>query len=424
MMVEHHELPVVNFIMLVGSGPETDPLDKLGLSTLTAALLDEGTGSRDALAIADQAAFLGATLSSSSGWDASRVSLQTIATQMDSALALFADVILRPSFPEAELERIRRERLTAIIQQQDSPQRVADVAFARVVFGEGHPYGRQQIGTAATVSSVSREDIQNYYRAHYRPNNSTLIIVGDFKPADMEKRLGSLFGVWERGEVQRPTFVHPPPRTGTSIYIVDKPGTPQSSVRIGHVGTSRSTPDYFGLLIANTMLGGSFTSRLNMNLREAKGFTYGAFSSFDMRKTEGPFVTQAEVVSAKTDSAVLEFMKELNGIRDTAPAAEVDKARQYLQLQLPDAFETPADIAGRLVSVALHGLPLDYYNSYAQSIAAVTLGEAQRVAAAHIHPDRLAIVIVGDRRAIEPGLRRLGLGPIQLRDMSGAPLRE
>ena len=423
LMVEHHELPVVNFIMLVKSGPETDPSDRLGLSTLTAAMMDEGAGSRDALAIADQVAFLGATLGTSSGWDASRVSLQTITTQIDSALALFADVIMRPTFPDAELERLRRERLTALIQIQDNPPQIAEIAFARIVFGDAHPYGRPQLGNEKTVASITREDVQGYYRSNYRPNNSTLIVVGDFSPADIEKRITTLFGGWERGEVPQIAAVAPPARSRSSVYLIDKPRTPQASVRVGHVGVARSSPDYFGLAVANTVLGGSFTSRLNMNLREAKAFTYGANSRFDMRETPGPFAARAEIFTTKADSGIAEFMKELSAIRDSIPAAELEKAKQYLQLQLPNAFETPGDIAAQLVPIALYGLPLDYYNTYAQSIGSVTVADAKRVAEAHINPANAAIVVVGDRREIEAALRKLGLGPVEIRDIHGAAVR-
>jgi predicted Zn-dependent peptidase len=423
MLVEHHELPVVNFIMLVGSGAETDPADRLGLATLTAAMLDEGAAGRDALAIADQAAFLGASLTTSSGWDASRISLQTITSQLDSAMALFADVVLRPSFPEKELDRLRRERLTTILQIQDSPPQIAEIAFARVIFGEQNPYGRPQLGLARTVEAISLEDVRGFYQRHYRPNNSTLIVVGDFNPADMERRIEKLFGSWEKADVPQPVFGPAPERTSTGIYIVDKPDAPQASVRIGHVGTARSTPDFFGLIVANTVLGGSFTSRLNMNLREARAFTYGASSRFDMRKSRGPFVARAEVFVAKTDSALTEFMKELNAIRDTIPAAELDKARQYLQLQLPDAFETTSDIASQLVQVALYGLPLDFYETFARNVGQVSQADAQRIMGTNVKPTSVAVVIVGDRRELEQRLRRLGLGPIELRDVNGAPIR-
>jgi predicted Zn-dependent peptidase len=414
LLVEHHELPVVNLIMVVKAGPELDPADKLGLGTLTAALLDEGTEGRDALAIADQVAFLGARLATGGSWDASRIVLETMTAQLDSALRLFADVVLRPSFPAGELERLRRERLTAILQIADSPPQLAELAIAKVVFGDDNPYGRTQLGTERTVKAIERSDVLGFWRRNYRPNNSTLIAVGDFKPAELESRLAELFGSWERAAVDTPQFSTPPKRSATSIYLVDKPGAPQSSVRIGQVGVARSSPDYFGLVAANTVLGGSFTSRLNMNLRENKAYTYGAGSRFDMRRSEGPFTARAEVFASKTDSAVLEFMKELTAIRDTIPVEELAKSRQYLQLQLPGAFETTGDIANQLVPVALYGLPLDYYNKYAQNIGAVSQADAQRVMQAHLDPGKLAVVVVGDRRVIEPGLRRLGLGTPQL----------
>jgi predicted Zn-dependent peptidase len=300
---------------------------------------------------------------------------------------------------------------------------VADAIFAQVVFGDDHPYGQQPIGTEATVRAISREDVQQFYRNHYRPDNSTLIVVGDFRAASLEERIQRAFAGWERAGDRRRTVETPRARSGTTVHVVDKPGTPQVSVRIGHVGTRRSSPDYFPLIVASTVLGGSFTSRLNMNLREAKGFTYGAFASFDMRKSEGPFTARAEIFSAKTDSALAEFMKELNAIRDTIPTPELDKAKSYLELQIPELFETTGDIAGRLVTIALYGLPLDYYAGYARAIGAVTQADARRVAAEYIKPGQVAIVLVGDRRVIEPAVRKLGLAPIEYRTATGARVR-
>jgi predicted Zn-dependent peptidase len=423
LVVEHHELPVADFILLTGTGVEADPPTRAGLATLLASLLDEGTTSRTALQIADQEAFLGIALSTSSGWDASRVSLHTPTAQLDSALALMADVALHPSLPAQELERLRAERLTELIQLRDRGPGIADVAYPAIVYGTEHPYGRPMLGTEASIAAITRGDLEQFYRTYFRPNNATLIVVGDVTPDDVVRRVGTHFGKWERAEVPKTPISTARAAGTTAVYLIDKPGAAQSSVRIGGVGVPRSTKDYFGLLLANTILGGSFTSRLNQNLRETKGYTYGASSRFDMRRAAGPFTARAEIVAEKTDSALVEFMKELRAIRDTVPAAELAKAKTYLQLQMPGAFETTGQIAGQLVPIVLYDLPLDYYNTYALQIERLTQSDVQRVAREYIDPSRLAIVIVGDRASIEGGVRSLKLGEILVRDLSGQPIR-
>ncbi|CAA9297243.1 MAG: hypothetical protein AVDCRST_MAG11-575 [uncultured Gemmatimonadaceae bacterium] len=416
-VVEQHELPVADFVLVVGTGAEADPPGKTGAATLMADLLTEGTTTRSSLQIADQVAYLGVQLQATSGWDLTSVSLHTPTAQLDSALALFADVVLRPSFPAEELDRRRKDRLTTLLQLKDRAPAIADRAFAATVFGADHAYGRPLTGTEASTRALARADLQRLYRSLVRPNNATLIAVGDVRPDDVQARVERLFGGWTRGPVPAARYGRAPAGGATAVYLVDKPGAAQSSFRIGTVGVARATEDYFPLLVMNTILGGSFTSRLNQNLRETKGYTYGAQSGFAMRRAPGPFTARAEVVTAKTDSALVEFMKELRAIRDTVPAAELAKAKQYLQLQLPGDFETTGAIAGQLVPLVTYGLPLDYYDSYVQRIAAVTQADVQRVARRYVDPARLAVVIVGDRKAVEPGLRALGVGPITVREV-------
>lgn len=420
LVVEHHELPILDALLVIGTGGEADPEDKPGVATLVASMLQEGTTTRNALQIAAQEAMLGASVSSGGGWDASRVTLHTPTAQLDSALALFADVALNPSFPPEELERLRQQRLTSLLQLRDRAPAIADRAYASILYGEDHPYGRPLGGTEAATEATTRDDLQRFYRTYYRPNNATLIVVGDVRPADIEARITRLFGGWQRADVPRTTYSSAPGAARTTVYLVDKPGAPQTSVRIGTIGVPRSTDDYFSLLVMNTILGGSFTSRLNQNLRETKGYTYGARSGFDMRREAGPFTASAEVTGTKTDSSLIEFMNELRGILDTVPRAELDKAKRYLQLGLPASFETTSDIAFRLSPVVMYGLPLDYYNSYVQRIEQVTQADVQRVARRYIDPSKLAIVIVGDRASVEPAVKALGLGPVSIRDLTGA----
>ena len=419
MIVEQHELPLADFVLLVGSGGTADPSGKTGVANLTSAMLREGTTTRKSLDIADQASFLGISLFPQASWESSTLSLHTPTAQLDSALALFADVALHPSFPANEFDRIKKNRLTELLQLRDQGPAIANLAFPAILYGSAHPYGLPLIGTETSVNGLTTADLQSYYQTNFKPNNATLIIVGDVNPSQIEQKINALFGSWQRGDVPQLTYNEPPKAGVTTIYLIDKPGAAQSSFRIGAVGVPRSTKDYFALTVMNTILGGSFTSRLNQNLREARGYTYGAGSRFDMRRAAGPFSASAEIVSAKSDSALLEFMKELNGIRQSVPTDELSRAKRYLQLQLPGNFETTQQIAAALVPVGLYGLPLDYYNNYVQSVEAVTQADVNRVAQQYINPGSLAIVIVGDRKTIEQALKSTNVGPISIRDMTG-----
>jgi len=416
-VVEQHELPLVDVILDVRTGGEADPAGKSGAASLTAGMLTEGTTTRSSLQIADQAAYLGVRVGASSGWEQSTVSLHAPTAQLDSALALFADVALHPAFNAPDLERVRKVRLTALQQVRDRGPAIADRAFATALYGEQHPYGRPLSGSEASVADLTRDDLVKFYTTFYRPNNATLLVVGDVRPDDMERRAINMFGGWTRADVPTVNESTASGPKATTLVLIDKPGAAQSSFRIGGIGVPRSTKDYFAIQVMNTILGGSFTSRLNQNLRETHGYTYGAGSGFSMRRTAGPFQASAEVVSAKTDSAFIEFMKELRAIRDTVPSDELAKAKRYLQLGLPEDFETTGSIAYQMLPLVTYGIPLDFYDTAVQKIGAVTQADVQRVARQYVNPDRLTIVIVGDRKLIEPGLRALNPGEIIIRDV-------
>ena len=423
-VLEQHELPLVDVILQVRSGGESDASGKMGTAALVAAMLTEGTTNRTALQIADQAAYLGIQLNASSGWEQSNISLHAPTAQLDSALALFSDVALRPSFPTADLERVRKVRLTSLQQLRDRAPAIADRAFASAVFGDQHPYGRPLAGTEGSLASISRDEVQRFYTTYYRPNNATLLVVGDVRPDDVERRARELFGAWTRGTVPTPPTTPPSGAKGTRVIIVDKPGAAQTSFRVGGVGAPRSTSDYFPLQVMNTILGGSYTSRLNNNLRETHGYTYGAGSGFGLRRSAGPFIASAEVVTAKTDSALVEFLKELRAIRDTVPSDELAKAKRYLQLGLPGNLETTQGIASEFLPLIAYGVPLDFFASAVQRYGAVTQADVQRVARQYVDPDKLTVVLVGDRKVIEPGVRALKPGEIvtrDIRDVLGAP---
>ncbi len=424
MIVEQHELPLADFILVVGRGGTVDPVSKEGVANVASAMLTEGTTTRTSLQIADQIAFLGINLSSSSSWDASTISLHAPTAQLDSALALFSDVVLRPAFPDKDFQRVKKSRLTNLIQLKDRPTAIADQAYASILYGGNHPYGHPLIGTEASITAMTTDDLQSFYNSNFVPNNSTLIVVGDVTPAQIASKINSLLGGWKQGTVAPYQFSAAPKSGATTVYLIDKPGAAQSSFRIGSIGVPRSTRDYFALNVLNTILGGSFTSRLNQNLREKHGYTYGARSRFDMRQSAGPFTASAEIVAAKTDSALIEFMNELNAIRDTVPSIELRKAKRYLQLGMPGDFETTQQIANQLVPVALYGLPLTYYNNYVTNIEGVTQPDVQRVARQYINPSSLAIVVVGDRKSIEAGLKAVNAGPILIRDFFGQPISQ
>ncbi len=421
-VVEHHELPIVDLVMVVGTGTEADPPRHSGLASLTAQLLREATTTRTPPQLADQLAFLGARLSSTSGWDLSQVAMHVPAAQLDSGLALFADILLRPAFAANDVDRLKKQRLTELLQVKDRPPQIADRIYASVLYGGVHPYGQPATGTEASTRAITRSDITRFYQTYFRPNNATLIVVGDVNADDMERRARTLFSGWTRRNVPETRYPQSAAATKPTVVIVDKPGAPQSSIRIGAIGVARSTPDYFALQVMNTILGGSFTSRLNQNLRERRGYTYGARSAFGMRRREGPFTASAEVTGTKTDSSLVEFMNELRAIRDSISPQELERAKRYLQLQLPGNFETTQSIAFQLVPLVVYGLPLEYYSSYVQNIEAVTGDDLQRVARRYVDPARMSFVIVGDRATIEQGVRALNLGPISIRDVSGAPI--
>ena len=416
-VVELHKVPVVHVTLVVKSGSGADPRGKYGIASLTAEMLDEGAGQRNALQVADAIDYLGASLSTSSTSDASSVDLHVPVARLGDALPIMSDVALRPSFPDQELQRAREELLTSLVQAQDDPASLIQFAFPRLVFGPQHRYGTVSIGTAAAVKGFSVADLRQFHAQHYVPSNAVIIVTGDVTPASAVARLEAAFGAWKGTAAPRTAVTAAPQLTARQIYLVDKPGAAQSQIRIGWVGVPRATPDYFALRVLNTILGGSFTSRLNQNLREEHGYSYGASSSFDMRSAAGPFYAAAGVQTDKTSEALTEFFKELDAIRKPIPAEEIEKAKNYLALLLPRTFETTESLAGSLAQVFVYNLPADYYATYTDRIRAVTPADVQRAAERYIQPDKFAIVIVGDRKVIEPGIKALNLGPIETIDV-------
>ena len=413
-IVEHHEVPLAQINLIVRSGSAEDPIGKYGVGSLTAAMLDEGAGSRSSLDLADALEFLGANLATTSSFDYSAVRLSVPVAKLADALPLMSDVALHPTFPAAELDRLRKERLTALLQARDNPAALIQLAFPRVVFGPTHRYGTSANGLPPAIEAFTAADLQSFYRAHYRPDNSTLLIVGDVTPASVVPMLEKAFGSW-KSDGMAPLIAevpNAPQLKSRQVFIVDKPEAAQTQIRIGWVGVARSTADYAALEVLNTIFGGSFTSRLNQNLREQHGYSYGANSVFDMRRSAGPFLATAGVQTDKTGEAVKEFFNELDRIGTLVPDDELKKARNYVALGFPGEFETTGDLARKLEELVVYSLPDDTFAKFVSAVTSVTAADLQRLAARYIQPDKMAVVVVGDRKVIEGPIRGLNLGPI------------
>lgn len=411
-MIGHRTVPVVNLTLQIRGGGWEVAGDKAGLAAFVADLLDEGTSGRSAMEIAAGLERLGAGLSSVAGRDASTVRLGVLRDRLEAALAIFADVLIRPTFPEAEVERVRAEQLTRILQGNAEPRIVADETIARVLYGADHPYGQPVLGTRETVAALGRDDALAYYRTWYRPSAATLIVTGAVDQDELVPMLEEALGDWRDGSAEESRHALPPSPPETTLYLVDRPEAPQSEIRVGRLAADRATGDYFPLTVLNTVLGGSFTSRLNTRLREEKGYTYGARSSFALRRRVGPFVAGAAVHTPVTDSAVVDFLAEMRRVaEEPVPNEELERAKNYVALRLPQGFETAADLSTRIAELVLNDLPLDYYDGYVDSVLAVTADEVQAAARTYL-TGGLAIVVVGDRATVEEPLRALGVGEV------------
>jgi zinc protease len=419
-LVETHEVPLVQINLLLKAGAGDDPAGKFGLASLTAAMLDEGAGTRNALDLADAIDFLGASLVTTASFDASAVRLNVPVARITEALPLMADVILRPTFPDKELERLRQERLTALLQAKDDPASVAPLAFARNVFGATHRYGTGITGTETTLKGFTVQDLKSFHTSMYQPGNAVLVVVGDVTANALVPQLETQFGSWKGTSAPRKPVPTAPQVAEGQITIVDMPGAAQSQIRIGWVGVPRSTPDYFTIEVLNTVLGGSFTSRLNQNLREEHQYAYGASSRFDMRLSAGAFQAAAGVQTDKTAEAMKEFFNELNGILKPIPDDELNKAKSYVALSFPSEFETSGDLSSKMEEMVIYDLPDRFFATYVDNLQKVSAGAVQKVAATYIQPQRFAVVVIGDRKVIEAGIRALNLGPLRVMSVDEA----
>jgi len=413
--VRHGDLPVATMVLLVRAGSSADPADRSGLASLTGDMLDEGAGDRDALEVHEALARIGAQFDTEVGPDATFLTLTTLTKFRSEGMALLSDLVTRPRFEAGEFERVRHLRANRLRQLRDVPSATADRAFATAIYGE-HPYGHLAIGTMAALEHMTLESVRDFHRRAYQPANAVLIVVGDLSHdqalEEAEASVGSWVGEPTAGPVVSACL--DAPRAATDrLLLVDRAGAAQSELRIGHVAVSRRTPDYHALVVANLVLGGQFVSRLNMNLREQKGYTYGARSWFEFRLGPGPFQMSASVQTEVTADAIVETVSEMSELRGARPitASELDTARATLTKGYPRNFETADQIARSVAQLALYDLPNDYFATFVPRIAALELDAVQDASLRNLHPERLVTVIVGDADRLAPTLGVLDLGP-------------
>lgn len=415
-VVEKRDLPLVQVNLVVRAGSVLDPAERVGLATMTADMLDEGAAGMDALAITDAFEVLGARFSVGAGLHSAQVSLRAPVARLQPALALMRDVVLEPDFPVAELERLRAERLTGLIRAHDQPNMVASALSRQTLFGPDHPYGRS--ADAAALRALDVDDVRTFWQEWWRPDNATAIVVGDVDVERARTLVQQTFGDWLAGAPQQTAVAAPAQISGRTIHLVDRPGSAQSVIIIGRIGAPRSSPDYYALQVMNTILGGQFTSRLNQNLRETHGYSYGASSGFDFRPVAGPWTASAAVQTPSTGAALREFFNEFEAIRTPIPAEEVQRAKNYLAMRYPAQFQSVAGIAAEIGETVLFDLPLDDIDDYVGRIMAVTPAEVERVARGYVDPANVAIVVVGDREVVEQQLRDAGLGDVRLLEVT------
>ncbi|TFH66025.1 MAG: insulinase family protein [Candidatus Zixiibacteriota bacterium] len=415
-LVEDHRLPLVQFNLLFKSGWAADPVGKSGIASLTAAMLTEGTKSRNSLKISDDIQRLGADLATGTLADNSTVSLDILKRSLDPALELMSDIVLNPTFPQEELDRRKLSLQGQIQQEMRQPYPTGRKFFVRELYGADHPYGQPPsgIGTAKSIQEISRTDLLDFYKANYLPNSATAILVGDITMAEAKLKLEKAFGNWKPGNVAQRSVNQVKPPSKTKVVIVDKPGAVQSLIFLGNIAMPRSSGDYLPASVMCNVLGGGSTARLYTNLRQDKGYTYGSYSFINFRRGQGYLAAYAQVQTEVTKEALIEFLKEFRGIAGEKPidAAELADKKNNMIKSFPQGFETYGGIADQIGTMLTFGLPDDEWKSYIGRINAVTPEAAMKSARDYVDPNALLIVVVGDRAKIEPRIREVNLGEI------------
>jgi predicted Zn-dependent peptidase len=426
MVSERHELPLVSFaITFMGGADQFETAEHRGVAGFTAAMMSEGTTSRDGEALSSALQLLGTSVGVGVGGESGTVSFLSTKANFAPTIAILADMLEHPTFPTASLERLRAQRLVALTQAKTQPASMAARAFPRLLYGAAHPFGWAT--TEDTVKAITRDDVVAFHQAYFQPGRALVTVVGDVTAADVKAVVEKQLTAWTRAGA-KPAFAYPavPAAKPTTIYLVDKPGAAQSTFAIGNPGPPRSTPDYFAILVMNQILGSSanFASRLNLNIREQKGYSYGVRSSFGFGKGPGAFQAGGDIVSDKSAPALVEFMNELKGIQGDRPITdeELSTAKDALNQRVPGQFASVAGINGAITSLWSQDLPATFYQTYASKVSAVTKADLVRVAKQYIDLDHLVIVIVGDRASIEAPLKATNIAPVVVVDLDGKPV--
>jgi zinc protease len=416
-VAEVRSFPVATMDLVLPAGGLSEDEARGGLAALTSLLLESGAGGRSAAEIAEAVDGLGLSLESGITWDVMQSGFSGLRSRMEAGFGILCDLVLRPDFPEHEVDRLRSHRLAALKHTRADPNGVANEVLARTIYAPGTPYARPMSGLESTVSGLTREDVAAFHAARYRPAGSTLVVAGDVSADEVvelaERCLGGWTGAPESGpapEVREQTG-------GRRIVVADRPGSVQSAIRVGHAGPERTTPDYFAIQVMNAVLGQMFASRLNMNLRERLGYTYGASSAFTMRRRNGLFVMQTAVQTETTAHSVSEMLGEMRRIREAeVTPQELDDARSYLAGSFPLQLQTTDGVSGKLVALVTYDLPDGYFDSYRENVMGITAADVLEAARRRLHPDNAAIVVAGDAARIVPELEALGEGPVTVLD--------
>jgi len=415
-VIENHEQPIVYVSFVVKSGSTYDG-ELPGLASVTAELLTKGTKTRSATQIAEEIDFVGGSLNATASWDATNVSVLVLKKYLGVGIDILQDVVLNPTFPEEEIERVRTQRLASIKQSKAEAGYLAGVRFSKELFA-GHPYANESGGNEESIQKMKRDDFVKFYQTHFIPNNSFIIFAGDITPSEALPLVEKYFGGWKKGKNPHREFQTVKDVNQTRVVIVDKPGAVQSAIRIGHLGIERKNKDYVKVYTLNTLLGGYFNSRINMNLRETHGYTYGASSFFDARLYPGPFIISTDVRNEVTDSSIVEIIKELKRIiEEPVPEDELKMAKDYIVGSFPLQIETPAQVASRVMTIEIYGLPKDFYDRFREEVKKITAKDIQETARRYLRPDKLLIVVSGNSKQIKPVLEKFG--PVVVYDADG-----
>ena len=424
-LAERHAAPVVNFTLMVDSGYSADPGGAPGTDSFEQRMLEEGTPTRDSLKIGEELESLSANFNAAASLDWSLVSLNTLKSTMEKSLDIYADLILHPAFPQKEFERIQKERIAGIRREKVTPNTMALRVVPALIYGKGHPYAVPFTGTGteASVGKMTREDLAKFHDSWFKPNNATLLVVGDTSMAEIKPRLEKLLASWKPGDVPQKTVPKVPQPEKNVVYLIDRPGSGQSVIFGAQLAPPLNDPDAVALQLVNDIFGGQFSSRINMNLREDKHWSYGVRSILPPARGQRPYISISAVQTDKTKESISELVKEYNGIAGAKPITpeELKDAQTNATLVLPGSFETDQQLSGGYGTILQNGLPEDYYNTFTQKAMALTPVAANEIANKHILPDHLVWVVVGDMAKVESGIRELNLGDVHKIDPDGNP---